>query len=107
MAGKSKSQTSTSPPHKGNQRNRLTIAAVKSMFPKRHHKNVAKGYEAIERAFENYINGSDGHGKPVREKVSLDPDQKEGLRLYIYATVAAETGNFVPRIKPVNGTNTL
>ena len=39
-------------------------------------------------------------------KIDLSNDDKEKLRLYIYATVA-ETGNFTPRDEPPNRTNTL
>jgi predicted chitinase len=80
-----------------NQQGRLGLEAVKAMFHKKEHPNVEKGYSKIEKEFADYIE---------KRKVKLDSDQKEMLRVYLYATVAAETGNFITRDEPSNITNT-
>jgi len=67
------------------------------MFPKHSHNNVEQGYAHVESAFNDYL---------ARTGTKLTEQDRLTLRLYMYATVAAETGNFTPAVEQPNRTNT-
>ena len=78
------------------QNSRLDINTVKSMFPRHYQGNAEAGYKLVEKAFADHLR---------RSKLNLAPDQIQTLRLYLYATIRAETNKFSPHDEPANATN--